>query len=186
MVMNKKGLFGFLLALVSSQAAATLMLSPADCNVGVNCWTTNVNSTLTTTEVMSLIGTGTVLTQLYKQDVGAGTDTGPFAASYMTSFSNTATDPEDALISYVGGDAIACPECYLLVKDGNQTPAQYIFDIGAWDGIMDIDLTGFWPNQGAISHVALYGTGRSTEVPEPATLALLGIGLLGLGIRRFK
>jgi hypothetical protein len=50
----------------------------------------------------------------------------------------------------------------------------------AWDGMEILELTGFWPNQGAISHVSLYGNRQS--VPEPATMLLLGTGIFGLAL----
>ena len=68
----------------------------------------------------------------------------------------------------------------MLVKDGDNCPVWYLFDISGWDGVSDINLTGFWPGQGAISHVAIY------SVPEPGTLALLAIGLAGAGLSRRK
>jgi hypothetical protein len=120
--------------------------------------------------------------ELYKSNVG-GADEGSFAGDYQTTFSNTSQDPSDALIEWVGPDVIT-NATHLLVKDGNQTPAWYLFSILGWNGLDDIQLLGFWPNQGAISHVAIYGGGDTVTVPEPGTLLLLGLGLVGLAATR--
>jgi hypothetical protein len=122
---------------------------------------------------------------LYKADVGSG-DSGDFADSYNTVFSNTANDPSDATISYIlGQPAIVCPSCYLAIKDGNATPSYYFYDLSGWDGVSDIVLTGFWPNGGAISHVSIWGLEQPQfDVAEPATLGLLGLSLLGFGLAR--
>ena len=96
-------------------------------------------------------------TEVYKQDVGAGSDSGSFASSYTTAFFNTPGDPMDATITYVGAPApaITTDPVYLLVKDGNATPAWYLFNISNWNGTESIVMTNFWPAGGAISHVAL-------------------------------
>lgn len=146
-------------------------------------WTTDDNSNFNASEVATLVGTSTALEEYYKQNVDDAFDTGPFANSYTTEFFNTPSDPDSALIRWLlGTPSIDCPECYLLVKDGNQNPAQYVFDIGGWDGMMDIELNDFWPQEGAISHIAIYGGEGGGTVPEPSFIALLGIGLLGISL----
>lgn len=139
-------------------------------------------------------GTFTLPDLLYKQDVGAGSDVGPYAGAYTTTFYNSPTDPQDGVIRWDGGDFINGDPLYLLVKDGNHNPIWYVFDLlnltnveGAsaahpwkWDGMETIEVRGFWPARGAISHVSVHG--GSTAVPEPSTVLLLGSGVLGLGV----
>ena len=122
-------------------------------------------------------------TEQYKADVGQA-DTGPLANSYHTVYTNTPSDPTDADIIYDGGPFVS-GQSYLLVKDGNHSPAWLLFDLTAlsWNGTDTIFVNGFWPQQGAISHVTIYG-GSSTSVPEPATLSLVGLGLLAVGAAR--
>lgn len=183
-------------ALFSATGAQAVVITP-----GTNQqWTTNVNSNLTAAEVAAIVGYGGTLTELYKMDQGAATDVGSFASSYSTEYFNSPTDPEDAKITYVTGQpVIAGSPLYLLVKDGNQTPAQYIFNLNSldldnnpataaysWNGMDELYLQDFWPNQGAISHVSIY-RGTGTSVPDGgATVALMGIALGGLSLgRRF-
>jgi hypothetical protein len=132
-----------------------------------------------------LASQGYDLNSLYKDNVG-GVEEGDFAGSYDTTYFNEPLDPQDFLIVYTGGPVIGAP-AYLLVKDGNAEPAWYFFDLTAlgWTGTEDISGTGFWPDQGAVSHVEIFG--ERTTVPDGGSMAiLLGMALVGLaGVRRY-
>ena len=150
----------------------------------------------TTPEILAIVAAAGYPVEIYKQNVGDPGPTGTIAGSYTTTFSNSGSDPSEALIRFNPGHRIA-EDAYLLVKDGKAEPAWYFFDLTAsgenWDGIMDIKLDGFWESidattgeiTGRISHVSLHGTvGR--RVPDGgSSFALLGGALLGIaGLRR--
>ena len=63
------------------------------------------NSNLSAAQITAFLATqgrpGSLLTELYKADVGSP-DSGTFASSYDTIYSNAANDPADADIDYVG------------------------------------------------------------------------------------
>jgi hypothetical protein len=164
-------------------SASALTITPAT----VPQFTGNDNSNLSDAQIAAIVGEAS-LTTVYKQDQGVVGDEGDFASSYETTFSNTADDPSDALIDYISGPSITGnPNIYLYVKDGNHTPAFYIFDITGWNGTDDLDLEGFWPEDGAISHVSILTDGDGNNVPDAGgTLALLGIGVALLGLARRK
>jgi len=86
-----------------------------------------------------------------------------------------------------GGD-----ELWLLVKDG--ADGHYLFDlfnliIGGvpyrWDGTDTLRLSGFYPDQGSISHIAMYSNIPRIDIPETGSLILMGIGIVCLATYRF-
>lgn len=184
--MKKVALVFIPLCLLSTLSNAALIIDPSY----TPQWTSNDNSNFNAIDVANLVGSPTVLEELYKADVATPVEeSGLFTDSYNTEFFNTSTDPDSALITWSGPSFIGCPVCYLLVKDGNHSPAQYVFDIGGWDGMMDIELNNFWPQNGAISHIAIYGGVKPPNeegVPEPGTVVLFGMGLLGIGLSQLR
>jgi len=154
--------------LLPTSVAQALDITPADAD-----WSGDVNNTPGAIAEANALCGNCLTTEQYKAEVGGG-ESGPLSGSYQTTFLNTALDPSGATIVYTGGNIVA--NAYLFVKDGNQSPAWYLFDLSGWNGTETLNLSGFWPNQGAISHLSLFG---SSQVPEPATLSLLGMGLLG-------
>ncbi|MCM0614345.1 PEP-CTERM sorting domain-containing protein [Marinobacter sediminum] len=163
--------------LLWSLSASAVLLGPGDADFEHDPGPPN--NTLDADDVAAFFGTSD-LSLLYKAEVDPAAEEGPYQSFYSTAFSG---DPNDALITWDGPDYISCPECYLVVKDGSQHP-QYLFDLGNWNGKDALDLQGFYPDGGAISHVAIFG--KSVSVPEPGTLGLLGLGILGVVTMRRK
>jgi hypothetical protein len=174
-------------ALTTTAAHAALLIDPS---FTPQWLVTDDNSALNANDVKTRTGFEGDLTLAYKADFDEGSETGSFASWYTTAFSPT-TDPTNFTITWDGSGTnfIGCPTCFLVVKDGNNVPNQYIFDISVWDGQQDIVGTGFWAGtQGSISHVAIFqGNGtpiQNGDVPEPGILLLLGAGLVGLSLSR--
>lgn len=125
--------------------------------------------------------------QLYSYESRPPAESGTFVGSYTGSVAN---DHQDGRIRYDDGPAIECGICWLVVKDGDFSPFYYFYNLGAagWNGTDTIEALGFWTGDGRVKRVAIWGTLRHKEVPEPGTLGLIGLGLagIGLGLRRRK
>ena len=169
------------LGLTVGASAAIIELSPGD---ETYSGTSGPGLPAVEADVLATHGIDLAATELYRSNVG-GADEKPFAGAYDTEYFNTPGDPEDATISWNGGDTYIDDPSWLLVKDGKNDPVWYLFDISGWDGKMDIVLTDFWPGSGAISHVSIYGGGECCgDVPEPGPIGLLGFGMVALYIIR--
>lgn len=174
---------GFILALgfIASNAWATVSLSPSST---ANLICTGSQTSVPLIEAYINTNCGGLMGSLYKANAGSPvTEAGPFAGSYSTTFFNTTADPSNATIVYDGGAFIQPGgPVQILVKDGNQSIAWYLFQV-EWDGQENIELSDFWPRQGAISFAAIYGN----SVPDGGvTLMLLGGALVGLQTARRK
>jgi hypothetical protein len=106
-------------------------------------------------------------------------------APYYTTTFTPPGDPHSADIVWDDNGFKISNAAYLLVKDGNHDPAWYLFNIAGWNGEDPLELTGFWPNGGAISHVGIFGGELTVSTPDGGSVtALLGGALVALALIR--
>jgi hypothetical protein len=123
------------------------------------------------------------LVEVFKQNAG-GSASG-LTSSYTATITNSNSD---VLLEWITGQPImSATSLYFVLKDGNNQPSIYIANISDWDRMADVKFTGFWPSNGEISNVQIWGTNRNTvppptgqdpTVPEPASV-LMWVGLAG-------
>ncbi len=192
---TKTGILALIALLGATGFCHALAITPSSGVLNSTRWEGNENGQAAIDTVLDGIVTDITDHELYKANVGdednpATVEEGPLAPNYATTFANPPLDPAEATITHTGG-AFVGPTAYLLVKGGappTVSPHWYFYNLTAlgWNGTETLELSGFWPNQGAISHVTLYG-GRGTSVPDGgSSVALLGAVLLGFApLRRF-
>jgi hypothetical protein len=144
-------------------------------------WEVSENKALKSDDVEEITGY-TELSLLYKNEVDGGAEEGSYADDYSTTFTPE-YDPSGGTIVFDGEHFIDSETTILQVKDGNNDPSVYLFDISGWDGQQSIQLKDFWPEQGAISYVAIHG---SEKVPEPTTIASLASLGVCFGLHRAR
>jgi hypothetical protein len=129
---------------------------------------------------------GVVLPEVYHAVVGSPVVESGLAAGFYTTVFTPTPDPSGAKITWDGGLSVI-DASYLLVKGVDVTPglaSWHLFALSDWNGTDAIHLSDFWPSQGSISHVSIYGS--VVAVPEPSAIGLVALAVGCLTGRSFR
>jgi hypothetical protein len=102
------------------------------------------------TAIAGWVGTDT---EVYKDDQETS-ESGSAKQWYSTTYNRDLSRAE--IVWDATADNYITGPSYLLVKGGKQEPTWYLFDIGSWDGMATLSLSGFWPLKGSISHISIF------------------------------
>jgi uncharacterized delta-60 repeat protein len=131
-----------------------------------NYWTSTSNTNSTASQIAAITGYTGTLTELFKDNIDDGFDTGPYSSSYDIVYDRP-SDASGATIVYTGGPVITGNPIYLHIKGGNAPAgqaAQYVYDISTWNRTDTLTIADYWPSTGSISHIAIFG-GTDTDPP---------------------
>ena len=123
-----------------------------------------------------------------EKDSGEGLDTGTFGG-YEFTLTWDGTDSGNWTLSATGSPLPASFDIVAGLKGANKYALWYFpsisVDTTATSGMWEISFTNQGGNNPDLSHLTLFARdGIGVTVPEPTTLGLLGLGLLGLAAAR--
>jgi hypothetical protein len=118
---------------------------------------------------------------IYKFNNGGSEDFGNFSSINGDEFV-ISYDGSTNVLSWTYTPGANDPEIhYFDIKQANGFALFY--DLTAPITSFSVDLDDYFPNNPGFSHITFFDTGSTTtQVPEPGTLAVFGLGLLGLGL----